>query len=253
MPHYYMIPFKTDTISSCKGALVIMDLGMGVLGLYIAAYDASLTMILICLKTNMQILCEATRTIRERTLKKLNLPESNSTFRDDEIPELENGMFMEIKKCNFHMAFLMRAHEDIENTFCIITLLQTASSLFMIASNLIILSTLTPSNPLFWCIVQFIVSCIIQLTMFCYFGSSITETVRQAQMINRCYTYRRIVYACDWYSSSKRFKTCILMMMARMEKPMYLTAGKFYPLTLNTVVTVMKGAYSYSAMFRSVG
>nr|CAH7735971.1 unnamed protein product [Callosobruchus chinensis] len=230
MPHHYMIPFETDTTSSCKMALVIMDLGMGVMGLYIAAYDALLTILLICLKTNLQILCEATRTIRERTLKRLNLSEHLGKFRDDEIPELENGMYVEIKKCNLHMVSLMRAHEDIEDTFCLVTLLQTASSLFMIASNLIIVSTLTPDNPLFWCIVQFIISCIIQLTMYCYFGSSITEM---------CYNYRRVVYECDWYSSSKRFKTCILIMMARMERPMYLTAGKFYPMTLNTAITYL--------------
>nr|CAI5850788.1 unnamed protein product [Callosobruchus analis] len=155
MPHYYMIPFQTDTTSRCKMALVIMDLGMGIMGLYIAA----------------------TRTIRERTLKKLNLSEQLGTFRDDEIPELENGMYFEIRKCNLYMSSLMRTHEDIEDTFCLITLLQTASSLFMIASNLIIASTLTANDPLFWCIVQFIISCMIQLTMYCYFGSSITEMV----------------------------------------------------------------------------
>ncbi|CAH2008819.1 unnamed protein product [Acanthoscelides obtectus] len=30
---------------------------------------------------------------------------------------------------------------------------------------------------------------------------------------------------------------CILIILCRMEKPLYLTAGKFFPLTLGTVIS----------------
>ncbi|CAH1977323.1 unnamed protein product [Acanthoscelides obtectus] len=132
----------------------------------------------------------------------------------------------------------------MEQIFSMTTLLQTASSLFMVASNIIIVSTLSTAQPEFWCIVHFVTACIIQLHMVCHFGSGVTEM---------CFYFRRITYECEWYSCSKRFKTCMLMMMVRMDKPMYLTAGKFFPLTYGTIITVVRAAYSYAAMFRNVG
>lgn len=46
------------------------------------------------------------------------------------------------------------------------------------------------------------------------------------------------LWKCDWLSTTKSFKACMLITMIRMKKPIYLTVGKFAPLTLATYVAV---------------
>nr|CAI5845091.1 unnamed protein product [Callosobruchus analis] len=41
-------------------------------------------------------------------------------------------------------------------------------------------------------------------------------------------------------------------MMIRMQKPLYLTIGKFFPLTLETFVQVTKAAFSYATVLKTV-
>lgn len=49
---------------------------------------------------------------------------------------------------------------------------------------------------------------------------------------------KRSVYESDWFAASKPFKTNLLFTMLRMNKPIYITIGKFAPLTLDTLVSV---------------
>ncbi|VEN36629.1 unnamed protein product [Callosobruchus maculatus] len=118
------------------------------------------------------------------------------------------------------------------------------TSLCMMASNLFVLSLMDITDPEFFPLVQYISAVLCQLSMICYFGSCVTEA-----SIN----YRRCLYECDWCSGSKRFKVCLLIMLSRLEKPLYLTAGKFFPLTLGTVISVLRGSCSYAAMYKAVG
>ncbi|CAH1977318.1 unnamed protein product [Acanthoscelides obtectus] len=134
--------------------------------------------------------------------------------------------------------------EDIEEIFTNITLLQIILSLASFATNLYTLSMTTPSDADFLGLLVYTLLAIIQLTMICQFGYRITES---------CFLFQRSLYECDWLSGSKRFKTCILLMMIRLQKPVRFTAGKFFSLTPRTVVSVLRGSYSYAAMYRSVG
>ncbi|KAJ8969042.1 hypothetical protein NQ314_001942 [Rhamnusium bicolor] len=44
----------------------------------------------------------------------------------------------------------------------------------------------------------------------------------------------------DWLAADIKFKTSMIITMARLKKPIYLTAGDFAPLTLATFVAVCK-------------
>ncbi|CAH1977840.1 unnamed protein product [Acanthoscelides obtectus] len=123
-------------------------------------------------------------------------------------------------------------------------LLQCLTSTFMIASNLYVASMTSPSDPEFYSMTEFMLAALAQLCMICHFGNRITETSS---------SYIRCLYECNWYSSSKRFKQCILIMMTRLQIPVEMTAGKFFPLNLPTIISVVKGSFSYSAMYKAVG
>ncbi|KAJ8936710.1 hypothetical protein NQ318_020322 [Aromia moschata] len=46
------------------------------------------------------------------------------------------------------------------------------------------------------------------------------------------------VYECDWLAADTKFKKSMILTLARLQKPIYLTAGNFAPLTLATFVGV---------------
>nr|CAI5868385.1 unnamed protein product [Callosobruchus analis] len=167
--------------------------------------------------------------IRERVIPKMGLAENFRPFRDEELPAFESEMYDEIRRCNLHLALLLRTCEEIEDVFTLVTLFQVITSLCMMASNLFVLSLMDYTDPEFFPLIQYISAVLCQLSMICHFGSSVTEA-----SIN----YRRCLYDCDWCSGSKRFKVCLLIMLCRLEKPLHLTAGKFFPLTLGTVISV---------------
>ncbi|CAH1965443.1 unnamed protein product [Acanthoscelides obtectus] len=243
LPYLYVIPFKSDTANGCKNALITMDLGLCIFAGYIASHDSMLYSAIICLRTRLEILTKATRSIRGRTINKLNLPKDFEPIRIDKLPEVEEELHTELKRCNGNLELLLSACRCIEEVFSYTILAQTIMSLLVIASCMFAASLMTYTDPELYSLVEYAIAAVFQLLMVCHFGNSITEAGE---------TYRYCLYEIDWYSNSKRFKQCLLIMMYRMDKPLYLTIGKFSPLTLHTFVAVMKGSFSYATVFKTV-
>ncbi|CAG9766658.1 unnamed protein product [Ceutorhynchus assimilis] len=61
------------------------------------------------------------------------------------------------------------------------------------------------------------------------------------------------MYKIDWFSASPRFKKSMIMTMARMQRPLFVSIGKFTPLALTTLLAVVKGSFSYFTVFQSAG
>nr|XP_023012678.1 odorant receptor 46a-like [Leptinotarsa decemlineata] len=241
LPYSFVIPFPTPTVASCKYALVFMDAGSCILGSFLASYDTTFTSILICVKTKLQILSEAFKTIRVRALAKLNLPPKSQLEAVDS--QLEEILYEEIKHCAKHLDSLLRVCAETENIFKYVTLLQMLDSLLVMASCLFVASLITQSDPDFFAMAQYMLSVLTQLLMICYFGNEITEVSS---------TLSSSLYQNNWIDCSKRFKQCMIIMMCRMQKKLSMTIGKFSPLTLNTFLSVVKGSFSYCAVFQQV-
>nr|CAH7734629.1 unnamed protein product [Callosobruchus chinensis] len=235
MPYLFIIPFNTETTNGCKNAFIVMDVALGIMASYIASYDALFCSLLICLKTKLQILCEATKAIRERVVMRLEFPDNYRLFKDDLNPELEAEMLnfsillSNVIEIELHIFYLFSVCIDIEALFSYTTLIQTMTSLVVLASCLFVATLVPYTDPEFYSLVEYSLAILCQLLMICYFGNLITEV---------SLSYRYSLYECEWYSSSHRFKQAILIMMCRLEKPLYLTIGKFSPLTLNTFVSL---------------
>ncbi|XP_072386240.1 odorant receptor 33a-like isoform X2 [Diabrotica undecimpunctata] len=59
------------------------------------------------------------------------------------------------------------------------------------------------------------------------------------------------IWQCDWLTADKEFKMSMILSMARAKRPLYLTAGKFAPLTLPTFVAIVKASYSFFAVIKN--
>nr|CAI5823915.1 unnamed protein product [Callosobruchus analis] len=117
-------------------------------------------------------------------------------------------------------------------------LLQCITSTFMMASNFFIVSMLSPFDPEFYSLAEYMLAALAQLCMICHFAGIVTHTVSIKYFKFQTSFYNHSLYECNWYSTSKRFKKCILIMMTRMQIPVTMTAGKFFPLSLATIISV---------------
>lgn len=70
--------------------------------------DALFCALLNCIKTQLDVVGEALKTIRTRTLKKLNLPPNCVELHDDDCPELERALYMELNRCIKHLILLLK-------------------------------------------------------------------------------------------------------------------------------------------------
>nr|QNM41379.1 odorant receptor protein OR10 [Callosobruchus chinensis] len=243
IPHLFVIPFQTDTTRRCKNALMVMDFGLLIIAGYIATHDTVLYSFLSCIKAKFEVVSEATITIRERTALKMHMDKHFEMLNDEEFPEFEELMYCEIKRCNANIVILIRACKDLESIFCYTLLGRSVSSLLVIAACLYIGSFLSPRDPEMYHLAEYLISGFFQMFMICYFGVFITE---------RGAAYKTCLYESNWYSCSSRFKQAMLIMMNQMQRPLYLTIGKFFPLSLQTFVQVTKAAFSYATVLKTV-
>nr|QNH68032.1 odorant receptor 5 [Apriona germarii] len=196
-----------------------------------------------CLKTQLEIVQCAFRSIRERCVKRLNLPDDYQIFVDDNNPVLEKVLYDELSHCTKHLNILLRIRDDIENVFTYVTLAQTLASLIIFASCLYVASTVSMTSPEFFAQVEYFLCVLVQLSIICFFGNEITIASAQTGVS---------LYECDWFSSSLRFKRSMILTISRIQRPVYVSIGKFSPLTLATLVTVCRGSFSYFTLFKSV-
>lgn len=94
-----------------------------------------------------------------------------------------------------------------------------------------------------------------QLILYCYMGNKLTHSVSNFFKIITQVLYKFIyqaegirtsLYKSGWVDADLKFKKDILITMMRMQRPIFLTIGKFSPLTLATFVFVS----NYVLVFR---
>ncbi|XP_049947354.1 odorant receptor Or2-like [Schistocerca serialis cubense] len=59
-------------------------------------------------------------------------------------------------------------------------------------------------------------------------------------------------YGCSWYEGSPRFKRALRIVMCRAQKPLVVTAGKLYPISRATFVSLVNASYTYYALLSRV-
>ncbi|KOB67927.1 Odorant receptor [Operophtera brumata] len=73
-------------------------------------------------------------------------------------------------------------------------------------------------------------SCII---CFCLFRFTLSRLLSAA------------IYNCDWIPRTRQFKSSLRLFVERANKPLSITGGKMFPISLETFTSVMNSAYSF--------
>lgn len=69
--------------------------------------DGIFCALLNCFKTQLEVVGEALKTIRARTLKKLDFPPNYAELYDDDCPEFEGALYGELNCCIKHLISLL--------------------------------------------------------------------------------------------------------------------------------------------------
>nr|QUP79566.1 odorant receptor 6 [Monochamus saltuarius] len=138
---------------------------------------------------------------------------------------------------------ILRLVRIIEDTFSYATFFQFFSSVVVICFTGFEMMIVPPDS------VQFVSRCTyfnamtFQVAMYCWFGNNI---IASSDELNDA------IYMSNWYEADISLKKSILIFMEKCKKPVVLTAGKIFPLSLITFTSIMRSSYSYLAVLQSM-
>nr|AST36306.1 putative odorant receptor OR13 [Cydia fagiglandana] len=164
-----------------------------------------------------------------------------STRADDSIQraEKENAL----KKLNdsiIHYGEVGQFCDLVQDVFSITLFVQ-----FGVASCIIcvVLFRFTLPAPLqyFVFLGSYMIIMILQILVPCWFGTRIQDKSQQLS---------QAVYDCDWTAKSRYFKSSLRLFVERANKPLSITAGKMFPLSLTTFTSIMNSSYSFFTLLR---
>ncbi|KAJ9587565.1 hypothetical protein L9F63_018996 [Diploptera punctata] len=79
--------------------------------------------------------------------------------------------------------------------------------------------------------------------MFCWFG---TEMIQEGLAVEHA------VYGCKWYERPTNFRRLLGMVLMRAQKPVLLTAGQFYDVSLTSFTQMLNAVYTYFAVLKQL-
>ncbi|XP_077290349.1 odorant receptor Or1-like [Arctopsyche grandis] len=155
---------------------------------------------------------------------------------------LDKYMYKCMKECIIHHKSIISCVNKIENIYNIGFLTHAINNLSIICHVMI---QITENNFLsirFGTAIALFFTVVSEFLVQCYAGNELTL---QASGLSES------AYDCQWYTSNIHFKRMTLILMIRAQKPLKVTAGKFFSISTASFVTIMKGAYSFFAVIRS--
>ncbi|XP_047121950.1 odorant receptor Or2-like [Schistocerca piceifrons] len=82
-----------------------------------------------------------------------------------------------------------------------------------------------------------------EIFMYCWFGDDIMY--QNSRLVNS-------VYTCGWPGAPQKLQKALIIILLRAQRPLGVTAGKFYRVSRETFVSLMKASYSYYALLNQM-
>ncbi|XP_013175755.1 PREDICTED: odorant receptor 46a, isoform A-like [Papilio xuthus] len=156
--------------------------------------------------------------------------------------QYEKNVIINFNQAIVHHDELCKFCSLIQDTFNITLLLQ-----FGMASSIICVClfrfTLPAAKEYYIFLATYMFIMVIQIMVPCWFGTRIME---------KSCLLSRAVYSCNWTSRSRRFKSSLRLFVERTNRPISITGGKMFTLSLVTFSSIMNSAYSFFTLLRNV-
>nr|AST36253.1 putative odorant receptor OR13 [Hedya nubiferana] len=152
----------------------------------------------------------------------------------------EDDSMMKLKDSIIHYDELGKFCDLIQEVFSTTLFVQ-----FSVASCIICVVLFRFTLPAPWQYFIFLGSymfiMIIQILVPCWFGTRIQD---KSQLLSEA------VYSCDWSAKTRYFKSSLRLFVERANKPLSITAGKMFPLSLTTFTSIINSSYSFFTLLR---
>ncbi|XP_019771075.2 odorant receptor Or2 [Dendroctonus ponderosae] len=126
--------------------------------------------------------------------------------------------------------------------FSIIILVQLGSSIVVICSSGMVLLSLKPLSIEAISLYFYLITMFTELGMYCWFGNFVY--VESLEVINSC-------YLSHWEERGPAVRKTLFMLMERAKRPLEIKAVRFFTLSFDTFIVILKWSYSYFALLRN--
>ncbi|EEZ99312.1 odorant receptor 70 [Tribolium castaneum] len=216
LPTDIWLPFDPHTASSAKVASVYFYLVLGKgfgLGIKI-------------LKNNLQHLGE---------------------YVDEELASLEpcrkaQLTYQKIRQCVIHHEHILAFVEEYEECFSQVALSQFVGAVVIFCVSCLQLTIVEVVSLDFLAMMMYFIAMLCQVYLYCHFGTILydeSDTISDA------------IYLSKWYEFDKRSKKALCILMERLKRPMTVTCGKIFTMSLVTFTMILRRAYSLLAVLEN--
>nr|QJX74300.1 odorant receptor 20 [Ceracris kiangsu] len=161
--------------------------------------------------------------------------------RDEEAAE--EAAWNELCECVDHHKAAIQLVGDLESLANIVILTQFMGATIMICVTLFLITT---SKQHFAALVKlqgYLVVVVYEIFMYCWFGDDVMyQNSRLATS----------VYTCGWPGAPQKLQKALIIILMRAQRPLGVTAGKFYYVSRGAFVSLMKASYSYYALLNQM-
>nr|QBB72944.1 odorant receptor [Protaetia brevitarsis] len=191
--------------------------------------DILLVTILAHLTIQFMILNNAFKTIRTRS-KRMNQNADGTDENEGVILSKLLGEYIE------HHLRVLELAEEMEELCNMVYLLIFTSSVILLCFLLFQMSLYPIGSVEFIHNISYYGIIAYQIGMYCFWGNEVTLQAEEVAVA---------VAEADWVGAPRSVMKAMVVIIARSQKPLYMTAGKFVNLSIDTFMRVIKGSFSY--------
>lgn len=159
-------------------------------------------------------------------------------FQEKNEPKLPASTLREVLVLHKHAITLINM---IENTFSYGIFVQFLASIAVICLTGFQMLVVSPASAEFVLLFFYFACMMCQVILYCWYGNEIM--FESGGIVEAC-------YMSNWQEADPKYKKVLIIMMERSKRVIFLTAGKFFILSLTTLVMIVKSSYSYFAVLQ---
>ncbi|XP_049765577.1 odorant receptor Or2-like [Schistocerca cancellata] len=203
--------------------------------------DLFFACLIIHVAAQLEVLNVRITQIGEDIYRNGHVSESPAGTRDEGTEE--DSAWRELCECVEHHKDVIKLVGDLEGLANIVILSQFMGATIIICVTLFVITT---SKQHFAALVKldgYLVVVVYEIFMYCWFGDDIMY--QNSRLVNS-------VYMCGWPGAPQKMQKALIIILLRAQRPLGVTAGKFYHVSRRAFVSLLKASYSYYALLNQM-
>ncbi|GLV41243.1 Odorant receptor 83a [Carabus blaptoides fortunei] len=255
LPFKGWYPFKTDSSPVYEMTCMYQFLGVWFGALINASMDTLASGLMVQACGQLEVLKHSLAHIRQQALRALNRHDETCSCGDkvwqclrpvhltQNSANFEQEVYKQVVQCILHHQAIVEFVNKLESTFTASIFAQVCAGAIAICITGVELSILDPYSFEFVTVSLYCMAITVEIFFYCWYGNELFLTST---------TVGDAVYMSDWHRFGPRVNKLLFIIMERSKRPLRLTAGKLFQLSLDTFTSILRSAYSLCAVIRQM-